>query len=805
MKEPEENRQQEHQYCGSEEAVDAHVHGHQAVDPSAEDGGEASAATADCVVCDYLASRGQGEGGESLAATGSAPELAHRHAAGTPAHHPGRHHGAGETTRPSCCAPSSLDDHESVAGLSCGCAGETEGGEHAHDGDVVGDILRRLIVSVVLTIPIVLSLPALREAVHLRPLVLPGGQYALLALALVIYLYGGWPFLSGAWRDLRRRKLGMMTLVGMAITVGYLYSLAVALGLQGKPLLHELALLIDVMLLGQWIEARALAASNRDLSALAELLPAEANLLADDGSLRSVPAAEVQPGDRVLVRPGEKVPVDGVVLEGQSEVDESMLTGETNPVLKQPGDPVIGGTINGDGSLTVEAVHTGDATYVAGVVSLVHQAQQSKSRTQDLADRAASWLAIIALVVGVGSFVAWLLAGRGLEFALARGITVLVITCPCALGLAIPIVVAYSVSLGASRGLLIRRREAFERARKLDVIVLDKTGTLTEGRFALVDWVTFDPAVSPEQALALAAGVERHSQHPVARAIVEEAEARAIEPRQTTNFQSLPGRGAQAEIARNVVAMVSPTYAAELGAELSQEELAQVSGPGRTVVVLVLAGKAVAGFALADEIRPESRQAVRALQQRGLKVWMLTGDTEEAAAWVAEELALDHWVAGVLPDEKSRIVAELQAQGMKVAMVGDGVNDAPALAQADVGIAIGAGTDVALEAADLVLVRNDPAALVDLLDLARLTYRKMVQNIAWATGYNVVAIPLAAGAFVWAGLTLTPAVGAVFMAVSDIVVVVNARLLRLPEREATSPAATADTPRGPAAGVYHSR
>jgi len=664
----------------------------------------------------------------------------------------------------------------------CGCGHEAGAGHghHGGHGDDTAGLLRRFVVSSILTLPVLLSVPMVHDALGLRGFSLPGGDYLVLALATLIYLYGGRPFLAGAYQDVRVGKLGMMTLVGLAISVAYVYSAAVTFGLTGMSLFQELALLVDIMLLGQWLEGRALAASSRDLDSLVRLLPAEAHLLEEAGVSHTVPVSQVQPGDHVLVKPGEKVPVDGVVITGRSEVNESMLTGESAPVLKTRGQPVIGGTVNGDGSLTVQAVHTGGQTYVSEVISLVHQAQQSKSRTQDLADRAASWLTLIALTVGVVSFVAWLAVGRPLEFALARAITVMVITCPCALGLAIPIVVAFSTSLAASRGLLIRRRQAFEGARNLRVLVLDKTGTLTEGRFSLVDWVSFDPAVLPERALALAAAVEAHSAHPVAQGIVREARAKGLDLPEMRNFQSLPGRGVQAELAGNIISVLSPHWAREIGVELPDEMLEAVTAPGRTVVVLVAAGRAIAAFALADVLRPESREAVRRLQALGLEVWMLTGDTEGAAAWVAEELGLDNYFAGVLPDEKAARIAELQARGLRVAMVGDGVNDAPALAQADVGIAIGAGTEVAIESADIVLVRNDPRALVDLLALARATYRKMAQNIAWATGYNIVAVPLAAGAFVWAGITLTPALGALFMALSDIMVVINAGLLRLP-------------------------
>ncbi len=749
-----------------------------------------------CVVCEYknranaTISCHMG----SHAPTAAVPEQdrrvvgqdVHKHEEATSMHanpdhsaHNRRHSASLPAESDSACCGLSSPGNGAQLGTACEC-GHDGWKDHSGHEPHVADLVRRLLVSAVLAVPILLSSGMLADAFGLPGLRLPGGEYTVLALATVIFLYGGQPFLTGAFSELRRRRLGMMTLVGLAITVAYGYSTAVALGLSGMSLFQELALLVNVMLLGQWIEGRALVGASRDLNALVRLMPDEAHLIGSNGSLTDVPAADLLPGAWVLVRPGEKVPVDGVVRAGESEVDEALLTGESAPVHKVPGDPVLGGTVNGDGSLTVEALHTGDETYLAQILSLVEHAQQSKSRSQELADRAASWLTLIALTVGLGSLVVWLLLGRSLEFALARAITVMVITCPCALGLAIPMVVAFSTSLGASRGLLIRRRQAFELARRISVVIFDKTGTLTEGRLGLVDQVLLSESESPRAVLALAAAVEQHSSHPVAHGLVEAAHAQGITIPEATDFRALQGRGVEARVNGSLVQVVSPSYAAELGLRLPEEGLVGLEGPGRTIVVLVVDGNPLAAFALADAIRPESREAVDRLHALGVEVWMLTGDTEGAASWVAGQLGLDNYFAEVLPDEKAACVAEIQAKGLRVAMVGDGVNDAPALAQADVGVAIGAGTDVAIESADIVLVRNDPRAVVDLLGLARATYRKMVENLAWAAGYNVVAVPLAAGAFVWAGLTLTPALGAIFMALSDVIVIINARLLRMP-------------------------
>jgi Cu2+-exporting ATPase len=646
---------------------------------------------------------------------------------------------------------------------------------------MIRDYRRRFWISVVITVPILLLAPMVQKLLGYQ-LVFPGVGAVLTALASIVYFYGGYPFLTGMFGELRKRRPGMMTLIAVAITAAWAYSLLVAFGLEGKTFFWELATLIDIMLLGHWIEMRSVLGASRALEALARLMPGEAHRIGPDGSVTDVPVSELSVGDRILVRPGEKVPADGVIVEGESELDESMLTGESRPVAKGPGGEVIGGAVNGTGSLTVEVRRTGKDSYLAQVMELVRQAQESRSRTQDIAQRAAFWLTLVALGAGGVTFFTWMLLRHPLAFALERTITVMVITCPHALGLAIPLVVAVSTAISSRNGFLIRDRGAFEQARKLQAVVFDKTGTLTEGRFGVTDVVPLDGKVSEEEILRLAAAVEQHSEHPIARAVVGEAEARGLQLPQATGFLALPGRGVLAQVEDEEVKVVSPGSLKDLGLEPPEERVGELSGQGKTVIFLVVRGRLLGAVALADVIRPESRQAIAQLKKMGLRSYMLTGDTEDVARWVAGELGLDGYQAQVLPHEKSEKIKEIQAQGLTVGMVGDGVNDAPALTQADVGIAIGAGTDVAIASADVVLVRNDPRDVAAVISLARATYRKMIQNLAWATGYNLVAIPLAAGVMYHLGLLLTPAMGAVLMSLSTVVVAINARLLRAPAR-----------------------
>ena len=648
---------------------------------------------------------------------------------------------------------------------------------HAHHAQMVADFRRRFWVSLGLTVPILLLSPLIQKFLGLpKALAFPGAPYLQLVLASAVYFYGGWPFLKGMWDELRKKQPGMMTLIALAISVAYVYSAAVVLGLAGQVFFWELATLIDVMLLGHWIEMRSVLGASKALEELARLMPSTAHLL-KDGTVEDVPIEALKPGDRVLVKPGEKIPVDGVVIEGRTTVNESMLTGESRPVEKGEGDEVIGGAVNGESAITVEVKRTGDETYLAQVIDLVRKAQEARSKTQDLANRAALWLTIIALGGGVATLLGWLGAGKDFNFALTRMVTVMVIACPHALGLAIPLVVSVSTAIAARRGFLIRDRTAFERARGLQAVVFDKTGTLTLGQFGVTDVVALSD-LPEEEVLRLAAAVESRSEHPIAAGIVAAAKERKIEIPEPQDVKAIPGRGVEGKLDGKPIMVVSPSYLAEQGHDHDDPRVTELAAQGKTVVYLLVDGKPMGAIALADMIRPESREAVEKLKEMGIKVMMLTGDAEEVAKWVAGELGLDDYFAQVLPHEKAEVIKKVKAQGLTVAMVGDGVNDAPALVEADVGIAIGAGTDVAIESADIILVKNDPRDIAAVIGLSRATYGKMVQNLGWATGYNSFAIPMAAGALYPVGVLLSPALGAALMALSTVIVAINARLLK---------------------------
>jgi Cu2+-exporting ATPase len=642
---------------------------------------------------------------------------------------------------------------------------------------MVRDFRKRFWVSLTLTVPVLVLSPLIQSFVGLGDaLRFTGDLHVLFGLSSAVFFYGGWPFLKGMYSELSDRTPGMMTLIGMAITTAYVYSSTVVFGLPGKIFFWELVTLVDVMLLGHWIEMKSVMGASKALEALAKLMPSEAHKIMADGSIADVPLEQVASGDHLLVKPGEKIPADGVVTEGNTSVNEAMLTGESVPVSKETGSAVIGGSINGEGSIKVAVEKTGADSFLSQVIDLVSEAQASKSRTQNLANRAAVWLTLVALAGGAVTLSIWYLAiGQEFAFALERMVTVMVIACPHALGLAIPLVVAVSTSLAAGNGLLIRDRTAFEAARNVEAIIFDKTGTLTEGRFGVTDTIVLSNPESENDVLRYAAAIERHSEHPIARGISAAVEA----PPPVKDFKSIPGKGAEGIVNGRKVKVVSPGFLRESNLQSDEQRLEDLAAQGKTVVFVVIDGELKGAIGLADIIRPESKEAIRELRKMGIKTMMLTGDNQEVARWVAEEVGLDEYFAEVLPHEKSAKVKEVQQRGLTVAMTGDGVNDAPALAQADVGIAIGAGTDVAIETADIVLVRSDPRDVPSVARLSRATYRKMTQNLWWAAGYNIVAIPLAAGVLSSFGILLSPAGGAALMALSTVVVAINARFLKI--------------------------
>ena len=662
----------------------------------------------------------------------------------------------------------------------------THNAEHAKRGAHVEhtgheQIFRnRFWVSLALTLPVLLFSPMLQMWLGFTLPDFPGSKWIGPVFAFVIFIYGGIPFLRMAVPEVQNRRPGMMLLISLAITVAFVYSVFALFVNPTGGFFWEMATLIDIMLLGHWIEMRSVRQASGALNELAKLLPDTAERLLPTGVTESVPVSQLRSGDLVLVRPGSSVPADGVVEEGHSQVNQAMLTGESQPVSKNPGEPVIGGTLNGDGSLRVRITATGDATALAGIMRLVEQAQQSKSKTQILADKAAGWLFYIALSVAMLTAVLWTtIVGFHLE-VLERVVTVLVIACPHALGLAVPLVVAISTSLGARQGVLVRDRLALEAARETDVVIFDKTGTLTEGQFGVVALAT-TAGWDEDRVLALALAVEGDSEHLIARGIRRRAEERDLTPPPVSDFEALKGRGIRATYQGHPVYVGGPRLVEMFNLTLPEvlaHFTAEAGRKGQSVVYLAIDEQPVAAFALADVVRPESRQAVQRLQAMGMEVAMLTGDSQAVAHAVAEELGITTVFAQVLPEHKDRKVSELQQQGKRVAMVGDGVNDAPALTRANVGIAIGSGTDVAIESAGIILVQNNPLDVVKIFRLSRATYRKMIQNLIWASGYNIIALPLAAGVLAPLGVTLVPAVGALLMSLSTVIVAINAQLLR---------------------------
>jgi Cu2+-exporting ATPase len=663
-----------------------------------------------------------------------------------------------------------------------------QGMKHGASGHVMqrhmmhtGIFKKRFFVCLALTIPVLILSEAIQTWFQYT-LTIPYQSYILLFLAVIIYAYGGWPFLKGLTQELRRVQPGMMTLIGTAISVAFFFSAATVYIPVGKDFFWELATLIDVMLLGHWIEARSVLGASRALEELVKIMPTMANLV-KNGDMREVPVSELQASDIVLVRPGEKIPSDGVVIEGESYVNEALLTGESKPVHKAKEDKVIGGAINGDGALRTKIERTGEETYLAQVISLVRQAQQSRSRTQDLANRAAALLFYVAVSAGVITYVVWAVVGNA-QFALTRTVTVLVIACPHALGLAIPLVVALSTSITAKSGILIRDRKAFETVKDVNAVVFDKTGTLTTGQFGVSDVISY---ISEDELLRLTASVEQNSEHIIGKAIVKYAGKKGAKMPKSREFKAIPGKGVQGKVEGKEISVGSPSLLKDMNVVVNDRKVTALQEQGKTVVFTVVAGKLAGAFALADEIREESRQAIRSLKATGVKIYMLTGDAETVAKGVSKELSIDDYFAQVLPDQKAEKVKSLKEKGYRVAMVGDGINDAPALVTADVGIAIGAGTDVAIESADIILVKNDPRDVPKVADLSKKTYSKMVQNLWWAAGYNILAIPLAAGILASFGVIIDPAVGAILMSLSTVLVAINSQTLRRYEPKATLP------------------
>ena len=643
---------------------------------------------------------------------------------------------------------------------------------HDHHAMMINDFKKRFWISLILTVPILLLSEMIQHWLGFE-IKFPGDKYVLLSLSSFTFFYGGWPFLKGFVDEIKSKSPGMMTLIALAITVAYVFSVAIIFGFEGMDFFWELATLIVIMLLGHWVEMKSVLGASNALQLLVSMMPAEAHKVHGD-HITDVKLEELQKDDIILIKPGEKIPADGTVTEGESYLNESMLTGESKPVKKEKNDRVIGGSINGNGSLKVRVLHTGKDSYLNKVITLVREAQKTKSRTQHLADRAAKWLTYIALGVGLATLIVWLALGQGTNYAIERMVTVMVISCPHALGLAIPLVVAISTAVSAQHGLLIRNRTAFENSRKITTIVFDKTGTLTKGEFGVTRIESFG-TISKNELLQYAASLEQSSEHPIAIGVMQKAKEEKLEIFKTENFNAITGKGVEASANGKNVKIVSPGYLKEKQIGIPTNS---ISSEAETIVFVLIEDQLAGYIALSDEIRPESKSAIEAFKKNGIKVMMATGDNEKVAKAVADELGLDGYYAEVLPHQKVEIVKDLQNKNEFVAMTGDGVNDAPALAQADVGIAVGSGTDIAAETADIILVNSNPKDILNLIMFGKATYKKMVQNLIWATGYNAIAIPLAAGVLYSTGFVLDPAIGAVFMSLSTIVVAINAQLLR---------------------------
>ena len=647
-----------------------------------------------------------------------------------------------------------------------------------HAGHSTAMFLRKFWVSLILTIPVVLYADVLKTIFKWSLPAFPGLEYMPLVLGSIVFFYGGWVFIAGAVREIQGRLPGMMTLIGIAISAAYFWSIY-AIFAGAETLFWELTTLITIMLLGHWIEMRAVSGAQGALKELSKLLPDTAEVIRD-GKTEIIALSELKENDVVLVKPGTKIPADGTIIDGDSDVNESMMTGESKPVSKKEGDQVIAGAINGDGALKVRVASIGEKTFLAGVMRLVAEAQASKSRLQILSDRAAFYLTIVAVGGGIITLIAWLLAGADVAFAVARLVAVLVIACPHALGLAVPLVASISTTKAAHNGFLVKQRIALEAARTIDIVLFDKTGTLTKGEFGVINtWST--SGNTTDEVLTLAASLDSLSEHPIARAVVAEAKKKGLSLRETKKFEALKGKGVRAMVEEKEVMVGGPALLEGIGITVPSELLrnvAEAGKKGQTVVFIVRDKTLLGAIAMADIIREESREAIQKLKEIGVRTAMITGDSEDVAKWVADELGIDEYFARVLPHQKSEKVKELQTRNMKVAMVGDGINDAPALIQADLGIAIGAGTNVAIESAGIILVRNDPRDISKIIKLSEMTYSKMIQNLWWAAGYNIFALPLAAGALSWKGILLDPAFAAVLMSASTVIVAFNAVLLR---------------------------
>jgi Cu2+-exporting ATPase len=645
---------------------------------------------------------------------------------------------------------------------------------HDHHAMMISDFRKRFYIVLILTIPVMLLSTMIQHWLNIH-VQFAGSKYILLILSSVIFFYGGWPFLKG-WRDeMKSWNPGMMTLIGFAITVAYVYSVATVFGLNGMDFFWELATLILIMLLGHWIEMKSVAGASKELELLVQLMPDDAHLVHGD-HIMEVKTETLKEGDIVLIKPGEKVAADGLISEGESYLNESLLTGESIPVEKRKGDKVIAGSINGNGAIKVAVSHGAKDSYLSQVVKLVRDAQKSKSKTQLLADKAARWLTLIAIVAGIATFLVWWFSGKDLAFSIERMVTVIVICCPHALGLAVPLVVAKSTALSAKNGLLIKNRTAFENARKITTLVFDKTGTLTVGKFAVSRIVILQNDLRENDLIRLAAALEQNSEHPIATGIIQKAKELSVSIPAAENFKAITGKGVEAIVDGKAVKVVSPGYLKENDIPLPESA---GSDSAETTVYILIDDRLSGYISLADTIRPESADAIRTLHENRIQSVLLTGDNRQVAESVSKKLGIDTYFAEVLPHQKLEKIKELQEKGEFVAMTGDGVNDAPALAQADIGIAVGSGSDIAAETAGIVLVNSNPKDIVSLILFGKATYRKMMQNLAWATGYNVIALPLAAGVLYKMGILLSPAAGAVLMSISTIVVAINASLLKV--------------------------